>query len=73
MGAQYRPAPGLHVVRHKQGDKGMREWLNRLDRHLPVRYAVWLFCAVATLLAGDRPLAHKAVCWRLLSFTFSRI
>ncbi len=29
----------------------MREWLARLDRLLPVRYAVWLLCALATLLS----------------------
>jgi glutamate synthase domain-containing protein 2 len=29
----------------------MREWLNRLDRLLPVRYATWALCALATLLS----------------------
>ena len=29
----------------------MREWLNKLDQHLPVRYATWLFCVVAMLLS----------------------
>jgi len=29
----------------------MFTWLKQLDRHLPVRYAVWLLCAVAMLLS----------------------
>ncbi len=29
----------------------MREWLDRLDQLLPVRYAVWALCALATLLS----------------------
>ena len=29
----------------------MFQWLTRLDRHFPVRYAAWLLCAVAFLLA----------------------
>ena len=30
----------------------MREWLNQLDRLVPVRYAVWLLCAVGLLLSA---------------------
>jgi glutamate synthase domain-containing protein 2 len=29
----------------------MRAWLNKLDQYLPVRFAVWLFCAVGFLLS----------------------
>ena len=28
----------------------MHEWLSRIDRHFPVRYAAWLLCAVGALL-----------------------
>ena len=28
----------------------MFNWLNQLDRHFPVRYTVWVLCAVAMLL-----------------------
>jgi len=30
----------------------MLKWLNQLDRHLPVRYSVWLLCAVGALLCA---------------------
>ncbi len=30
----------------------MREWLNQLDRLVPVRYAVWLLCAAGLLLSA---------------------
>jgi glutamate synthase domain-containing protein 2 len=30
----------------------MFDWLSRLDRHLPVRYSVWLLCAVGALLCA---------------------
>jgi glutamate synthase domain-containing protein 2 len=30
----------------------MFDWLKRLDRHFPVRYSVWLLCAVGMLLAA---------------------
>ena len=28
----------------------MHAWLNRIDAHFPVRYTVWLACAVGLLL-----------------------
>jgi glutamate synthase domain-containing protein 2 len=30
----------------------MFDWLKQLDRHVPVRYAVWLLCAVGALLCA---------------------
>jgi glutamate synthase domain-containing protein 2 len=30
----------------------MREWLQRIDRHVPLRYALWLLCALGALLSG---------------------
>ena len=30
----------------------MFDWLKQLDRHLPVRYSVWLLCAVGALLCA---------------------
>ena len=30
----------------------MPTWLLRLDRHFPIRYLVWLFCAVGLLLSA---------------------
>ncbi|MES3014810.1 MAG: FMN-binding glutamate synthase family protein, partial [Pseudomonadota bacterium] len=30
----------------------MLKWLNQLDRHVPVRYSVWLLCAVGALLCA---------------------
>ena len=30
----------------------MFQWLNRLDRHFPLRYTAWLLCAVGLLLAA---------------------
>ena len=30
----------------------MFDWLQRLDRRLPVRYSVWLACAVGFLLSA---------------------
>jgi hypothetical protein len=29
----------------------MFHWIQQLDRHVPVRYSVWLLCAVGGLLA----------------------
>ena len=37
----------------------MHEWLDRLNRHFPVRYAVWLACAVGTLLFGFTHVAFN--------------
>jgi glutamate synthase domain-containing protein 2 len=30
----------------------MREWLQRIDHHVPLRYALWLLCGAAALLSG---------------------
>ena len=30
----------------------MHEWLHKIDRYFPVRYSVWLLCAVGALLFG---------------------
>ncbi|MES2102147.1 MAG: FMN-binding glutamate synthase family protein, partial [Pseudomonadota bacterium] len=30
----------------------MFNWLKQLDRHLPVRYSVWLLCAIGALLGA---------------------
>ena len=34
----------------------MFHWLTQLDRYFPVRYAVWLLCAVVMLLAAHLPV-----------------
>jgi hypothetical protein len=30
----------------------MREWLQRIDHHVPLRYALWLLCGAAALLSA---------------------
>ncbi len=37
----------------------MHEWLDRLNRHFPVRYAAWLACAVGTMLFAFTHIAFK--------------
>jgi glutamate synthase domain-containing protein 2 len=44
----------------------MHEWLGRLDRHFPVRYATWLACAVLCLLAGFSWIAFGVGGWLAL-------
>jgi glutamate synthase domain-containing protein 2 len=35
----------------------MRGWMKRIDRHLPLRYTLWLLCAAATVLCSAAWLA----------------
>jgi glutamate synthase domain-containing protein 2 len=30
----------------------MRQWLQRIDQHVPLRYALWLMCVLGALLSG---------------------
>ena len=34
------------------GDSSMFNWLKLVDRHVPVRYSVWVLCAVGMLLCA---------------------
>ncbi len=38
----------------------MHAWLNKLDQHFPVRYAVWLLCAVGLLLSTFTWVAFRS-------------
>ena len=44
----------------------MHAWLQRLDRHVPVRYTVWLACAVLALLATFSWIAFGVGGWLAL-------
>jgi glutamate synthase domain-containing protein 2 len=44
----------------------MHAWLQRLDRHFPVRYAVWLACAVLALLSAFSWIAFGVGGWLAL-------
>ena len=46
----------------------MFDWLKRLDRHFPVRYSVWLLCAVGMLLAAFTWVAFGVGGWLALAF-----
>ncbi len=48
----------------------MFNWLKELDRYLPVRYAVWLLCAVVMLLAAFAWVAFDVGGWVVLGFMF---
>ena len=48
----------------------MFNWLKELDRYFPVRYAVWLLCAVAMLLAAFAWVAFDIGGWVVLGFMF---
>ncbi|HEY8706905.1 MAG TPA: FMN-binding glutamate synthase family protein [Burkholderiaceae bacterium] len=48
----------------------MFDWLKRLDRHFPVRYSVWLLCAVGMLLAAFTWVAFGLGGWLALAFMF---
>jgi glutamate synthase domain-containing protein 2 len=41
----------------------MFNWLKKLDRHLPVRYSVWMLCAVGMLLAAFTWAAFDMGAW----------
>jgi glutamate synthase domain-containing protein 2 len=44
----------------------MFHWLQQLDRHVPVRYSVWLLCAVGALLAAFTWVAFGTGGWLAL-------
>ena len=46
----------------------MFDWLKRLDRHFPVRYSVWLLCALGMLLAAFTWVAFGMGGWLALAF-----
>lgn len=46
----------------------MREWLNRLDPYLPVRYTAWLACGLAALLCGLAWISFGFGGWAALAF-----
>ncbi len=46
----------------------MFAWLQRLDQHFPVRYAAWLACAVAMMLAAFTWVAFDRGGWLALGF-----
>jgi len=48
----------------------MHEWLSRLDRHFPVRYAAWLACAVGFLLSAFAWVGFGVGGWWALAFLF---
>ena len=48
----------------------MFNWLKELDRYFPVRYAVWLLCAVVMLLAAFAWVAFGIGGWVVLGFMF---
>ena len=48
----------------------MFHWLTQLDRYFPVRYAVWLLCAVVMLLAAFTWVAFSIGGWVVLGFMF---
>ena len=48
----------------------MFHWLTQLDRYFPVRYAVWLLCAVVMLLAAFAWIAFGVGGWVVLGFMF---
>ncbi len=48
----------------------MFNWLKELDRYLPVRYAVWLLCALVMLLAAFAWVAFDVGGWVVLGFMF---
>jgi glutamate synthase domain-containing protein 2 len=43
-------------------------WLERLDRHFPIRYGTWLLCAVGFLLSSFAWIAFKSGGWLALLF-----
>ena len=48
----------------------MFNWLKQLDRHVPVRYSVWLLCAVGALLCAFTWVAFGMGGWLALMFMF---
>jgi len=48
----------------------MFNWLKQLDRHMPVRYSVWLLCAVGALLCAFTWVAFDMGGWLALVFMF---
>ena len=48
----------------------MFHWLKQLDRYFPVRYAVWLLCAMVMLLAAFTWVAFSIGGWVALAFMF---
>jgi glutamate synthase domain-containing protein 2 len=46
----------------------MFNWLKQLDRHVPVRYSVWLLCAVGMLLCAFTWIAFDMGGWLALGF-----
>ena len=46
----------------------MFNWLKQLDRHFPVRYAVWLVCTVVMMLAAFAWVAFGVGGWFALAF-----
>jgi glutamate synthase domain-containing protein 2 len=48
----------------------MFNWLKQLDRHVPVRYSVWLLCAVGALLCAFTWVAFDMGGWLALVFMF---
>ena len=48
----------------------MFNWLEQLDRHLPVRYSVWLLCAVGLLLCSFTWVVFGIGGWLALVFMF---
>jgi glutamate synthase domain-containing protein 2 len=44
------------------------DWIKQLDRHLPVRYAIWALCGVAALLCVFTWVAFKEGGWLALFF-----
>ena len=48
----------------------MFNWLKQLDRHVPVRYSVWLLCAVGALLCAFTWVAFGIGGWLALVFMF---
>ncbi len=45
----------------------MLEWLTRIDRHVPLRYALWLLCGAGALLSGLSWAWHgQGAVWLLL-------
>ena len=48
----------------------MFNWLKQLDRHVPVRFSMWLLCAVGLLLSAFTWVAFGIGGWLALGFMF---
>ncbi len=48
----------------------MLDWLSRLDQHFPLRYSVWLLCAVGFLLSAFAWVGFGVGAWWALAFLF---